>query len=189
MTISNQIVDLTWSIFAIAAISSVWIWAVTGWKQLAYSNYCKIIRGRNVAASFALGFLAIIIGLSLPILPKLLINSAFAGFFSGVAICLHNALDPIKEGFWHHKRLKYIVTALILAGTTILGEAFPMPIIVPIASAAVIFHRHHLIRVKMLNQCLDDIQSLQSKLLTYETQSKQDSLLSESLDDKISRAS
>jgi hypothetical protein len=189
MTIPPPIVNITWSTLAIVAIGVVWIWSVTGWKLLSHTSYGKIIRGRNVAISISMAVLAAVVAFSLPIFSEPFISSTIAGLISGAAICLHSALDPIKEGFWHHRRLRYIVSGTIIVVTTALGNAFPTPIIIPIASAAVMFHRHHLIRMQMLSQCLEDIQSLQHKILTYQADIQQENTLQNSSNDKIANAS
>jgi hypothetical protein len=166
MNLNTDITAIVWSLFATIAIAGIWVWAVSGWSHLAHSSYGRVVRGRNVAV--CCGLLSVALGalLSLPVFP--VISNQLAGFLGAVGVCLHTALDPMQEGFWHHRRMRYVITSVLLVGGVMLSIYFPIPALVPVIAASVVYHRHQQARSRMTALCLQEIELLRMKLLSFQ---------------------
>jgi len=166
-----------WTAFTLCAIGCFWRWGISGWQNFRGSPYSRIISGRNASMNMCLGILTASCIVAVPISQLSDITHIMLGFVSGLTICLHAALDPNHEGFWHHRRLKWLVAAFILGSFSFLGSVLPEPVMLPLISAGFIYHRHHVLRIKLISQSLSDIQALKRKLLSLEAQKSQQVIL------------
>src|SRR4051812_19852130 len=95
-----------WSLLALSATLLFWRWSLAGWRRLAHGPAAHVLRRRNLAVAVGLSPCVILTALALPAFG--LLPPFVTATLSAAAFCAHAALDPSKNGFWHHRRLRPI---------------------------------------------------------------------------------
>ena len=103
-TISQFILESLWAILSLSAMGLFWHWSLAGWRRLAHGPSAHVFRRRNLAVTVGLGPCFLLTLLALPAVGWF--SPYVTALLAAVAFCTHAAMDPSKNGFWHHLRLK-----------------------------------------------------------------------------------
>jgi hypothetical protein len=156
------------SAFAFISVSLLWLWSVFGLKALQnqrLSGHLPLERRRKRAA--AVSYLA-----ALSICTLMAFTPAKDALslrlWSGLSIAsplLHAWLDPLKSGYLHHGKVRYLAFLglfTLLAGLTLYA---PLPAATPLVFAALVFHRHQRATMRHFAETLAEQAALSTKII------------------------
>lgn len=183
----NEVMDIKLERLLIAIVATgillLWRWSVLGWRHLAASVHGEQIRTRNIAVSFglALCFMATISTLWFPFL--------LSGPLTAIAALVHSALEPSRETFWHHRRVRMLGIMALVGIALLMSWFFPSPFL-PLLGATFIFHVHHRQNRRLMGRLLLEIDQLTRRNLSLTADTHNDRIINpESGDDILSKAS
>lgn len=167
---------------AVLGIALLWTWSLLG--RRAYRAYTSGRLFENRQAATMQPF-ALLLGVAAaaPFSSLHAAGAPFIGIASALIYARYVALDPLRSGFWHHRRLRPIGVGVCLGvGATIAWYA-PAPAMAPLLFAALVFNRYLKLSVAITEQQLADLEAQRQKLLSYTATD-----LAASAVDKISKA-
>lgn len=155
-------------VLALGLIAGFAAWSLGGSWRLRRSSAAHLFRGRTFTAliglmpCFGLTLVAMTLRES-----SLFVHLPIA-VLSGVAFLAHCATDPGRRGFWHHRRLRPVGVAATGAFAVGLAMGLPIPELIPLAFAAMTFHRHQRETTEVMVRCFEDVEGLRGKLLSLD---------------------
>ena len=148
---------------SVCGIALIWAWSLLGRKAFRAHTGGRLFAHRQAAATQPF---AILLALALagyaatsPVL------AAALGVASSAAYMRYVALDPLRTGFWHHRRLRLVGIAVLAAVGALIGLYAPAAAFAPLATAALVFSRYLRLSVAMTEQHLTDLDAQRQKLL------------------------
>jgi hypothetical protein len=146
-----------------AAIAVLWAWTLVGRKAFQAQGGGRLFALRQAAAAPQLAFLTLLAPLALlatdPFLQLVL------GAAAGLAFVRYVAADPLKTGFWHHRRLRPVGAAACVTAGAALAVYGPFVALAPLAFAVLVFNRHLRLTAAMTEQNLKDLEAQRQRLV------------------------
>lgn len=138
-----------------AGIVLLWHWAILGHRQLTSSVHGELVRSRNVAISSGLLLCLMASAATFWVAdPKLMTIPLICA-----ALFVHAALEPSRETFWHHRRIRLTYGGLLILGAIVAGWLIS-PAYLPLMGAVLIFDTHHRQYRRFMRRLLLDIDQL-----------------------------
>ncbi len=170
---------------ALIGIALFGIWARLGRRAYHVAEAGRLFERRLSASLLPFVALALLVPLAVRV-GALPLGGPVVGALAAGAYVVYVARDPLRGGFWHHRRLRKLGTlAFVLAGA-VSARLVPAPELVPLAFAALVFHRHQKIAAALVVQQLADGEAQRLKLLSFRAEARYGTLAA--ADDRTSKA-
>lgn len=173
-------------IFATTSVACLLVWAMVGVGGPGLGAVGHLVRRRRSAA--LLGLVPCLL-LTLPAVTGGHPAPAFlSALLAAAAFLAHGALDPARQGFWHHRRLRPVAVVATFALATALGAYLPYPELIPALFAAGVFHRLQRQSGELMRRSVEDVEGLSRKLMTFEAKRQAEASHLKNADDRLPKA-
>ena len=149
---------------SVIGIALFWVWSLLGRRAYRAHTAGRLFEIRQAAAMQPF---ALLIGID-PIAafqPSVAVT-ILTGVAAGLVYARYVALDPLRTGFWQHRRLRPIGTVACVAAGAVAAFYAPAPALAPLAFAALVFNRYLRLSVAITEQHLADLEAQRQKLLS-----------------------
>lgn len=99
-----------------------------------------------------------------------LMTPVLAGVASALPFLAREALDPLRVGFWHHRRLRRLGCGISALGGIGLALFAPSLVLAPLAFSILLFHRHLHGHHGLVRQAVAEIEALSHKVLALQVE-------------------
>lgn len=170
---------------ALIGIALFGIWAQLGRRAYHIAEAGRLFERRLAASLLPFVTLALLVPLAVRV-GSWTVGGVVVGALAAVTYVVYVARDPLRGGFWHHRRLRKLGTVACVVAGAVAARFVPAPEVVPLAFAALVFHRHQRIAADLVVQQLADGEAQRLKLLSFRAEARHATLAA--ADDRTSKA-